>query len=283
MNRIAFSLFLVTSLLFGACGGETQANKDEALARVYDRYLLPENLDGAIPSGLSKADSLQRLRLFVDNWIRQQLLLEVAERNLSQPKRIEHLVEEYRASLILDQYEAALLRERVDSMISNDELAAYYTAHRAEYELGADLVRCHFVKIKRSVPESDKLRDWFTSKDPIDFEQLKRVCSEQEATFILNEDKWVELAKIKTALPSGTRINRFLEGGDFLYKTTDDYVYLLRIFAHRDKEEAMPFSMVKDEISRILIYQRKKQLLQDLRKEVYKRASEDGNFEIFIP
>lgn len=283
MNRIAFLLLLSLPLLLGACGDGAQTNKENALARVYERYLLPENLDGAIPSGLSEADSLQRLRLFVDNWIRQQLLLEVAERNLAQPKRMEHLVQEYRASLILDQYESALLQERVDSTISNEELAKYYTAHRDEYELGTDLVRCHFVKIKRNVPEADKLRDWFMSKDAMDFEKLKSVCNEHDAAFIFNEDKWVELRKIQAALPPSTRLNRFLKGQELLYKTSDEYIYLLRIFAHRDKEEAVPLSMVKEEISRILIYQRKKQLLQDLRKEVYKRASEDGDFEIFIP
>lgn len=283
MHRITFFLLLLSPLFWTACGGEGSAKKENALARVYDRYLLPENLEGAIPTGMNEADSLQRLRLFVDNWIRQQLLLEVAERNMVQPERIEQLVEEYRASLILDQYESALLQERLDSTVSNEELANYYTEHREEYELGADLLRCHFVKINRTVPEADKLRDWFASSHPMDFEKLKQVCTENKATFLLNEDKWVEMRKIQEALPAGTRLRRFLSSGDVLYKTTDDFVYLLRIFAHRDKTEAKPLSMVRDEISRILIYRRKKQLLENLRKEVYKRATEEGDFEIFLP
>ena len=87
LRLLVISAFMIA--LLGSCGilpGKDKNRKD-AIARVYDKYLYAEDLESVIPSGTSATDSLEITTAYINNWVRQELLLKQAEDNLDETHR----------------------------------------------------------------------------------------------------------------------------------------------------------------------------------------------------
>ena len=56
---------------------------------------------------------------------------------------------------------------------------------------------------------------------------------------------------------------------------------MLQVFEYRDKDEATPLPQVKDEIARILLHQRKNNIMRQIRDDIYADAKSKNQFEIY--
>ena len=53
---------------------------ENVLARVYNEYLYESDLKGIIPKGMSVNDSIMFARNYINNWVKQKLLINKAEK-----------------------------------------------------------------------------------------------------------------------------------------------------------------------------------------------------------
>lgn len=274
---------LICLIFLGSCGGGGSLGEDaneKPLAQAAGQYLYPSMVAG-IGAGMTPKDSLYQLKVYTEQWIRDQLMLDVANNNVTMTTEIEQMVKTYEATLIMNEYEEALINQRLNTEVTPQELASYYSNNKEQYQAGVSWVRCHFVKVKRAVPELQQLKKWFKSDAGVDFERVKLFCVKNKTVHILNEDLWIEYDKLVKELPKDAIGNRHREKQSILDRMDENYQYLLQIFEYRDKEDAAPLPQVQDEIKRILLHQRRNKILQDLRKEVYERAKKEGAFEIY--
>lgn len=280
MTRQILSL-LAGAILWSGCGSDAPTKTGEKpLAQVANRYLYPSDVVG-IGAGMSEKDSLYQLKIHIGQWVRDELMLKVAEDNIDVTDKINRMVRDYKATLIMNQYEDALINQRMNKEVTPQELAAYYSQNKEQYQSGINLVRCHFVKVKRELDGIQDLKKWFKSEEGIDFERVKLFCAQNQTTHILNEDLWIEYDKLGQEMPENAIGERHRSGKSILDRMDDTHQYLLQIFEYRDKEDAAPLSQVQDEIRRIILHQRRNQILQDIRKEVYENAKKEGGFEIY--
>jgi hypothetical protein len=274
MNRIVIIVgsiivvVIIILLLFKNCKGYNKPKQGNPLARVYNNYLYRSDIEG-LGKGLSPEDSAKQVATYIDKWVVDQLVLGVAVQKLGgkNDTKINRLVEAYRNSLIIANYEQELVNRELDTVVTPMQLADYYTQNKEEYVSGQNWLRCHFIKVKRDITEAEDLRRWFKSAKDSDFEKVKQFClSKQGVSFALEKDHWVRYDKILAQLP-GNNLEQGYLSPDRVYDRTDDqYLYLLRVFEFRDKNAPTPLSQVQDEISRIILHQRRSEILQNLRK-----------------
>ncbi|WMX15158.1 MULTISPECIES: hypothetical protein [unclassified Aureispira] len=281
---VKYIVWLIPCLsLMVSCGEKrtVSGEKDETpLAQAAGQYLYPSAVVG-IGAGMTPKDSLYQLKVHTEQWIRDQLMLNVAKQNIGVTEEIERMVKAYEATLIMNAYEEALINQRLNTEVTPQELADYYSNNKEQYQAGISWARCHFVKVKRGTPELQKLKKWFKSDDGVDFERVKLFCAKNKTVHILNEDLWIEYDKLVKELPEDAIGNRHRENQSVLDRMDDNYQYLLQIFEYRDKEDAAPLPQVQDEIKRIILHQRRNKILQDIRKEVYEKAKKEGAFEVY--
>lgn len=260
--------------------GGSKSTDEAPLASAAGNFLYPSSVVG-IGAGMTEKDSLYQLKVHIEQWIRDQLMLDVAKENVNVTTQIERMVKDYEATLIMNSYEDALINQRLNTEVTGQELADYYSKNKEQYQAGISWVRCHFVKVKRSTPDIQKLKKWFKSDDGVNFERVKLFCAKHKTIHILNEDLWIEYDKLIQELPEDAIGNRHREKQSILDRMDDEFQYLLQIFEYRDKEDAAPLPQVKDEIRRIILHQRRNKILQDIRKEVYEKAKKEGSFSIY--
>jgi hypothetical protein len=275
--------FMICLFFLGSCGGIGLGGEDtneQPLAQAGGNYLYPSTIIG-IGTGMTEKDSLYQLKVYTEQWIRDQLMLNVANKNVTITAQIERMVKDYEATLIMNEYEEALINQRLNTEVTPQELASYYSSNKEQYQAGVSWIRCHFVKVKRGTAELQQLKKWFKSDAGVDFERVKLFCAQHKTVHILNEDLWVEYDKVVKELPKDAITSRHREKQSILDRMDETHQYLLQIFEYRDKEDAAPLPQVQDEIKRIILHQRRNKILQDIRKEVYEKAKKEGTFEIY--
>ena len=82
--------------------------KDPVVARVGEQYLFKSQLEELVHDGTSPTDSAAIVDGYVQNWIVENLMIREADKNVAADINLNKLVEEYRASLLVYNYEKKL-------------------------------------------------------------------------------------------------------------------------------------------------------------------------------
>lgn len=160
MKRLAIGLILL--LAFISC--QTSNGDDKIVATVYDKVLYQSDLQDIVYEGISRSDSIVRTKAFIDNWIRQQLLLHQAEKSFNESELdFSKQIENYRNSLIIYKFEAQYIEKNLDTVVSDYEISKYIEENNSAHELDKDAVRYIIVNMRKKTL-LDKLNNNLYSK-----------------------------------------------------------------------------------------------------------------------
>ena len=129
--------YLSAIFLFQACQvpPPTQINS-KPLAKVGQRFLYQKDITGlGIGKGMSTDDSLNQLKMHVNKWLRDELMLQVAEDNIEISEDVEKMVRDFKATLVMNQYEEVLISQRLNTEVTPQQLAEYYSKNQEQYIL----------------------------------------------------------------------------------------------------------------------------------------------------
>ena len=153
---LIFSLIFLTS-----CSYFFKKKTERLLARAYDDYLFESDLKGVIPPGASGKDSANLARNFIDAWVRQKLLIRQAENNLaSQQMDFSVQLENYKNSLTIYEYEHKLVNQKLDTVVSDEEIVNYYAANQQNFLLKENIVQLQYVKLPLKSGNINQLKNF---------------------------------------------------------------------------------------------------------------------------
>jgi len=187
-------LFCLTCLL-GACSlFQDDSISSEPVARVFDTYLYKEDIQDVIAIATRPEDSVKFVKRYLESWVKQQLILNKARLNLSAQQtfdNIEKQIEDYRTSLIIYAYQQELIKQKLDTVVSDQEIAEYYRDNANNLILRDDIIRARYMKIPLGAPDLDRAKDWCASHLEEDLSSLKDYCHQYASSFLLKDEEWV--------------------------------------------------------------------------------------------
>lgn len=258
-------------------------NPQEPIARVFDKYLYMEDIYAVIPPGTSSKDSAQLMQGFINNWVRQNLIMKKAELNLpGEMKNVEKQLDNYRRSLIVYAYEKELVRQKLDTIISEEEIENYYKQNIHEFELKDYIVKVLYVKLEKNSPDLRKVKKWYQSAQGEDLKKLEEYCRKFAVNFFVDTEVWLFFDDLLKEIPIETyNKEEFLKIHKPVEFEDASYLYLLNILDYRLKDDTSPLSLVKENIRNIILNKRKMTLIENMRKDIYQDAMERGHFEVY--
>jgi len=275
---------LLAVLLLSGCDLLPWAKSNEdVLAKVHGKYLYASEIQGLIKPGTPPQDSITIVSNYINSWVRQQLLLYQAGKNLTQSqKKFDKQLEDYRSSLIIYEYESNIIRQKLDTVVSMVEVQQYYDKNRANFELKENIVKVNYVQIENDSKELTRLKKLWQAGDELSWSELERYCIQNGLNYSLFNDSWVYFNNLLQEVPIVTynqenflQYNRNIEVSDSLY------LYLVEFSDFKIKESVTPLSMLEDNIRKIIINRRKLELLQNLQNEIFENALMNNYFEIY--
>jgi hypothetical protein len=283
LGAIVFAVFLLNGCDL------IQRKKDGAeerkpVARVLDQYLYPEELEGIASPDMTKEDSASRINAYVNSWIRKQLLISEARKNINiNEAEVERKVLEYRYSLIGYEYQNYYIKNNLADSVSEDEIQQYYKEHHDNFILKKNIVRGTYIKVPKGAPRTNRIKEWIYSTKPKEKEELKSYCLSFSSAYRLADSTWVEFDKLAYNSPLAGIPNKiqFLQYTPYYETNDNDFLYYLKVDEYKIEDNVSPIDFVRNDIKNIILNKRKVELARKLEDEVYDQASQNKDFEIF--
>jgi len=283
IGRPFLRVMLLTGILavFPSCRQETEPQGDHLLARAYDSRLYLSDIRGIVPPSATAEDSLQIVRSYVENWVRQQVFLHRALESLPREKMdFEKQISDYRNSLIVFAFENELVKSQLDTTVTERQVMEYYEDNQNSFRLQDHIVQVTYVKVPLDAPDMQLPRRLYRSEDPGDMMLLEDYCLQHAAGYFMEPDTWLLFTELLRDIPITAQDHeQFLRTNRHVELTDDFYRYFLNIRQTKLKGEVSPLAMEQDNVRSILMNRRKHALINRLRNEYYQEALSTGKFE----
>lgn len=279
MVRVFISIAVISAMLLMACRRE----KPKPLARSFDRFLYPEDLQGVVPVGVTGADSIQLARAYIEQWLRQQALLHYARRNIAiNTERLEAQVEEYRNGLIVYEYEQALVSQKLDTVVTDAEIRNYYATRQELFTLKQPILKVSYIQLQNHAPELDRVKRLFLSGDFEEQDLLEKYCARYATHYSLRDTTWQYADDLAKKIPL-SRIGEENYGrtGRIFEIIENNELYLIILHDSKFRDSRSPLSLVYDNIRNLILNKRKIDLVDQMQKSILMDARKKNNIEIY--
>ncbi len=258
--------------------------KSLVVARVGEKELLQTDIAEIIPGNATSEDSLLIADNYIHQWITKQLIVNKAELNLTQEQKdVSKLVEDYRNALLIHIYQQNFVHEKLDTIVTDDEISSYYNQYPNNFMLSKSLVKALFVKIKKPLPEKEKIVKWLKSEKKDDAEKLEYFCFQRATNYDLFKGEWISsntlLDKIPLQIDNRTQ---FLSKNKYIISEDGVYCYFIKINDLQLKNSRAPLCYVKKDVRKIILNKRKLELINHLENDIYNDAKNKNKFKIYL-
>ena len=289
MNNLKiYILISIIGISLSGCNslGNNGDSKDakNLIARAGKSMLYKRDISGLINPELSSEDSLIIVNKFVENWIKEELLIQEASNNTRLDlSEIERKVANYRFLLISYEYQKQHLEEKLNREVSDQEIEDYYSKNNENFILKQNIVRGRYVTLPLDAPKKNDVKRWIKSNRPQDLESLKSYCLQFAKNYAIEDSTWLQFDDVIKTSPLSTIENKiqFLRRNRYVEESDSTYLYLFKINEYKISDQASPLEFVRQDIENIIINKRKVALTKSLENEIYERAKENEDFEIY--
>lgn len=280
--RLLWISFVVV-LFFSSCQGKKAEEKSEVVISVYGKKLYKADLENIVYEGISYNDSVLRSKVYIDKWVRNQLLIRQAENNLT-PEQLDFSkrLEEYRNSLVINKYETELINQNLDTEVTEDQIYDYYDRNSAEFRLNRDIVHIASVSLPKDSKKKWIFTKLFRDYDTLMIDSLTSLAERYAISYDFNIQEWRNFEDVIDTFDLKVKDNKsFLNEKKFFVVNNDDVYTLVKICDYKLVGDVSPCEMESDRIKYIILSNRKKELLENLYNDLYSKAVQDKAFDIF--
>jgi len=252
------------------------------VARVGDHYYTFQELTASIPNDLRAEDSAELATNLIQNWMTRELMFDKAQFNLGEELAdIEDRVEKYRKELFIFAYEKEVVRQKLDTAITNEEVAQFYDENQDIFQLNDYILKVRYTKLLPNSPDLDKVEEWMKSKKQEALDNLSDYCHKY-AVKCFYDSNWVYFNELLRELPIEVYNKAyFLRTGNFVRFNDADHLYLLYIQDLQSKNTLSPLELERGRIKNLILNKRKMELINAVRRSLYKDALSDGKAEVY--
>lgn len=283
MKKCALIVSGIMALSLTACEWVEHVMSGEVVASVGKSRLYRADLDKVLPSGISAEDSTRLARQYIDTWASDIIFLEVAEKQLSKAELdVSRELEDYRKSLLKYRYEQRYVNDRLDTLVTAEQIEEYYGQHPDKFVLQVPVARAAFLCIP---PDSPALREFRESIAADEVEQMRSADSLTYSAAVKYEDfggNWVDMTVLAREFGVDyAELMTFRKGDWIEYGSGTGLLYLayLREFVPVGKQAPVEYAapLIRD----ILLSMRKRELVSGLERDLLEQARENRELEIY--
>lgn len=283
MRKTLCLLTVLVLLSLTGCNGYLSQSDRVVVAECYGVRLYADELQGMFPSDIGKMDSLAQVNAYVNSWIHRQILVHQAEINLpAEQLDFSKQLEDYRNSLVIYAYETQMIEQYLDTVVGDEEIAAYYEENKENFQLRSTMVKVAYVILDEECSQMKEFKKLMSDRDTLDLAQLDVLVESDAVSGFLDVDSWVRLDDLLEQVPIEIyNFESFLKKNKFVSFEKDNLTYMVRFEDYLLEKSVSPLEIERENIKDVLLLKRKKELLSRLNVELYEKAQKEKVFEIY--
>ena len=285
MRRIAHIVAIIGIVLpmFASCKAISDFLDDgEVVAKVGEARLLMEDLQKVIPNGISPEDSTLLARQYITTWALDHVYMAVAEKQLSAAELdVSQEVEAYRRSLLKYRYEQLYVNQRLDTLISEDQIREFYEKNGDRFVLKQPIVKARFMTMMTDAPNLKTIQKKMSSGKYGEIMEADSLARVSALRYVAWEDSWIDA--IVLAREFGTEsasVMSSIKKGWIERKDVNDMNNIAFVMDVIPAGRKAPKEYCEPLIKDMIISARKQTLISNLEQDLLREARESGKFEI---
>ncbi len=252
--------------------------KKTLIASAYNNQLYFEDIQEMIPVSANKPDSLAYINSIRERWIREKLLLVEAERNFPTDIDLEKLVQDYKSSLLKHHYEKQIIEKNLDTLITKEELLAFYNDNKQDYKLNEPIYNLKYVKVSSLAPDKNNIKSWLNAGESKSF-KLVAYCNTYAEAYRLAPNNWMTVDELINYIPDLSEKMELLDNS-FFELENETFHYFCKIEERVAINQIPPLSYVEEKAKSVILQKRKIALLNKKQDELYERAIKNRYVQI---
>jgi hypothetical protein len=257
--------------------------RGEVVARAGDHKLHLSELEKYIPQGVSSEDSTKLARQYIDTWAQELLLLDLADEQLSPTEKdVTKELEDYRRTLLKYRYEQLYINQRLDTLITAEEVSSFYKENSALFRLERPIVKARYLLIPADSKSIKNLRKLMSSEDEAEVMDAANLASTSAIKYVDQADTWVDALSL--AREMGIEYQKLLSGirNQFMEYTDENGILHLAYLAEQVPEgKTAPQEYCEDRIRELILSARKHALEVNLEQDVLEDARKNKKYVIY--
>lgn len=257
-------------------------DKGEVVARVGEAKLMMEELQRVIPNGISPEDSSLFAKQYIDTWALDHVYMEVAEQQLSAAELdVSQELEAYRRSLLKYRYEQLYVNQRLDTLVSEEQVREFYEKNTDRFILKQPIVKARFMTVMNDLPNLKTIKKKMSSSKVDDMMEADSLATMSALKYISWNDAWVDaIVLAKEFGPDAPSVMSSIRKGWIEKKESKDVKNIAYISEVIPAGKKAPREYCAQLIKDMIISARKQELISNLEQDLLKDARESGKFEI---
>ena len=281
--RKLFILILLPALL-GSCNAiSSMVHDDQVVAKVGKNKLYKSELERFIPNMIPAEDSVRLAEQYINTWAMDLLYLDVAEKELTKGELdVSADLENFRRSLLKYRYEQRYINDRLDTLVTDEQIRRYYEEHEAEFALKRPVLKVRFVDVMKDSPNKDAILKMMTSQEYDDLQRADTLAKSTALRWFDSSDTWMdanELAKMFGL--DYTQLLSHLKGDMIRYEPEDRDDLMVAYVCDIRRSGTAPLDYCAGRIRDILMSARKHDLMNSLERDLLENALESKQFVIY--
>ncbi|WP_321375580.1 hypothetical protein [uncultured Draconibacterium sp.] len=267
-GRFTYGFIIFLAVIIVGC---TSDSADEPLASVGEKVLYRSKVEEVLPKGISTEDSVSMSNDYIDKWIKQELLIQKADENLSaEQKDLREELEEYRNSLIIYKYKNELMKQRMDTVVTDEQIETYYNNNQSNFNLNYSIVKATFVMIPGELANPELVKELVADTSPEGLDELRDYCGQYAKKVNISADEWISFQALKKNFPAEVEDDaRFLSRNQLYEMNDSNYYYLVSIHDYKLTNDLAPIDFVRNNIKNLILNQRKIRFLKEIEENIY--------------
>ncbi len=276
---LSLSIFAVTS-----CNAvQNLIHDDVVVAKVGKHKLYRSELRKYIPSGVSPSDSTNLALQYINSWATGQLYSDMAVSQLSKADQdVTSELESYRRSLLRFRYEQQFVNERLDTLITEDQMMSFYKSHQSLFNLERPILKVRFIDIVKTSEQRESLIKKMSSNRPSDVVAVDSLARVYAIKYFDNSQTWMDVSTL--AKEFGTDYLTMLSQykNNYITIESSDMADVKVAYVREMKKSGVaPYEFCTDRIREYILSERKRELLVALEQRLLDEASDKGQFVIY--
>lgn len=275
---------IVSLLLLISCDFFENKSKEVIVAECYGNYLYESDLIGIVPPHTSVLDSIQHTVSFIDSWIMRQILIHQAENNLNKDElNLKKQMEEYRNSLIIYAYESHLINQKLDTIVSPNQISDYYEQNKENFQLRNTMVKVAYVILNEDCAQKPAFQKMMSDHDTLMLQNIELLANQYAVKSYLDVDHWIRLDELTCTIPFEIlNAESFLRKNKFISFDMNEYSYMVRFLDYALEESISPLELEVDNIKSIILTMRKQNMIDKMKTSLYEKAKKEHAFEVYV-
>jgi hypothetical protein len=275
--------YLLPLLLCSCTAISSLVHDDQVVARVGEHKLYKSELEQFIPNMIPAADSVRLAGQYINTWAMDQLYLDVAEAQLSKAELdVSAELESFRRSLLKYRYEQRYINDRLDTLVTDEQVRQYYQEHEADFALKRPVLKVRFVDVMKDSPNKDAILKMMTSKEYSDVQRADTLAQSTALRYFDSSDIWMDAGELARYFGLDyTEMLSHLKGDMIRYEPADRGDLMAAYVLDIRKSGSAPIEYCSSRIRDILMSARKHALMTSLERDLLENALESNNFVIY--